>query len=135
MEIRSRRGAAEDAELSARPGMEGLHVWRLASAAKTGSRSLIFDVVDVEPGSAHALHRHPHAEQMTYVLRGSGVHLSEDGRTSLAEGDTIFIAAGEWHGFENDTEETVTILGVFGAGSPEEAGYEDYPPPLAGGLT
>ncbi len=76
----------------------------------------------------HDLHRHPHAEQATHVLRGSGVHLSAEGRTPMVEGDVVFIPAGEWHGFANDTEETVTILGLWGGvGSAQEAGYEDHP--------
>ena len=128
MEIRSRAAWPEDVDLSARPGMEGLHVWRLLSGDKVGSRQLIFDVVDIEPGAVHTLHRHPNAEQATYLLSGSGFHLTEDGRFPMSAGDVVFIPAGEWHGFANEGEETVTILGLWGGvGSTEEAGYEDRP--------
>jgi quercetin dioxygenase-like cupin family protein len=46
----------------------------------------------------------------------------------LNEGDTAFIAQGEWHGARNDTDQSAITLVIYvGTGTLEEAGYEEDP--------
>jgi mannose-6-phosphate isomerase-like protein (cupin superfamily) len=43
-------------------------------------------------------------------------------------GDVIFTPAGDWHGFDNTSDEDVELIwGWAGAGSLEGAGYEVEP--------
>jgi quercetin dioxygenase-like cupin family protein len=128
MEKRSIHTTSEDLDLVARPDMEGMHVWWLVSKEETGSTKVVFDIAAFPPRRAHQLHRHPNCEEVTYVLNGTGVHLYEGGEITQAEGEAVFIGQGEWHGFRNDTDETVVIVGVYGGvGNIEEAGYEEHP--------
>jgi quercetin dioxygenase-like cupin family protein len=83
---------------------------------------------ELPPGKVHLLHRHPNAEQIMYVLEGSCLALSEGESVRLNEGDAVFIAQGEWHGVRNDTDQpAVTLVFYAGAGTLEEAGYEEHP--------
>jgi quercetin dioxygenase-like cupin family protein len=74
----------------------------------------------------HLLHRHPNAEQIMYVLEGSCLGLSEGEPVRLKESDAVFIPQGEWHGVRNDTDRPAVTLVIYaGAGTLEEAGYEE----------
>ena len=83
---------------------------------------------ELPPGKVHLLHRHPNAEQIMYVLEGSCLALSEGEPVRLNEGDAVYIVQGEWHGVRNDTDRSAVTLVVYaGAGTLEEAGYEESP--------
>jgi quercetin dioxygenase-like cupin family protein len=46
----------------------------------------------------------------------------------LNEGDAVYIVQGEWHGVRNDTDRSAVTLVIYaGAGTLEEAGYEEHP--------
>jgi quercetin dioxygenase-like cupin family protein len=126
VEIRNVRDAA--AEVMTRPDQEGLIVSNVINRDDTGTRKIILLSSEIPPGKVHLLHRHPNAEQIMYVLEGSCLALSEGEPTRLNEGDAVFIAQGEWHGVRNDTEEPAVTLVIYaGAGTLEEAGYEEHP--------
>jgi len=126
MEIRSRRSVAEDQDATTRPDTKGTHVWWLLSKKTAGASAIVLNIGDLPPRTAHQLHRHPHAEQAVLVLAGRGLHLRHDGPPAEVEpGDAIFVPAGEWHGFANPFEQTVTIASIYGGvGDRSEAGYE-----------
>ena len=105
MEIRSTQNTAEDPEIPARPGWEGMHVWWLVNRANAGSDTLVVNETVIPANKWHEVHRHPHAEEALYVLEGSGLHLTEDGSHRLTQGDVVFIPRNEWHGLANDTDE------------------------------
>jgi len=128
MELRSKTTTAEDPTIAGRPGWEGLHVWWLIDRASAGSERLVFNTTTFPPQRWHELHRHPHADEVLYLLSGAGLHLSEGEPVRQSAGDVIFIPAGEWHGFANDTDEETVVIAVFGGvGSYAEAGYEIHP--------
>jgi quercetin dioxygenase-like cupin family protein len=130
MEIRSTRTTAEDPEIPARPGWEGMHVWWLVSRDQAGSTSLVVNETEIPPNKWHEVHRHPHAEEALYILEGSGLHLTEDGSHRLATGDVVFIPTNEWHGLANDTDSPLRVVGIFsGVSSYKDAGYEVHPGP------
>lgn len=128
MEKRSTQTVAEDPTVAGRPGWEGLHVWWLVGNRETGARTIVFNVTEFPAGKVHEIHRHPNCEEALYILRGSGLHLSESEPVRQNEGEVVFIEQGEWHGFMNDTDGPTTVIAVFGGvGSYEEAGYEVHP--------
>ena len=126
MEIRNVRDVA--AQVMTKPDQEGLIVRNVVNKDATGARRVILLSSELPPGKVHLLHQHPNAEQIMYVLKGSCTALSEGEPVRLKEGDAVFIAQGEWHGIRNDTDEPALTLVIYaGAGTLEEAGYEEHP--------
>jgi quercetin dioxygenase-like cupin family protein len=117
------------AQLMTRPDQEGLIVRNVINKVDAGATSMILLSSELPPGTVHLLHRHPNAEQIMYVLKGSCVALSEGGSVRLKEGDAVFIGRSEWHGVSNEGGErsALTLVIYSGAGSLEEAGYEEHP--------
>ena len=60
------------------------------------------------------------AEEVAYVVSGSGELRLDDGSVPFGEGDALHIPAGVWHAVANTGEEDVVM--VFGFPHP------DYPP-------
>jgi quercetin dioxygenase-like cupin family protein len=116
------------AKVMSRPDQEGLIVRNVIDRNDAGARRIILLSSELPPGKVHLLHRHPNAEQIMYVLEGSCLALSEGEPVRLNEGDAVFIAQGEWHGVSNNTDQSaVTLIIYAGAGTLEEAGYEEHP--------
>jgi quercetin dioxygenase-like cupin family protein len=116
------------AQVMTKPDQEGLIVRNVVNRNDTGARKIILLSSEFPPGKVHLLHRHPNAEQIMYVLEGSCLALSEGEPVRLNEGDAVFIAQGEWHGVRNDTDRPAVTLVIYaGAGSLEEAGYDEHP--------
>ena len=119
-----------DAKVMTKPDQEGLIVRNVVNKDSTGGRKIILLSSEIPSGKVHLLHRHPNAEQIMYVLQGSCLALSEGEAVRLKEGDAVFIAQGEWHGVRNDTDRPAVTLVIYaGAGTLEEAGYEEHPGP------
>ena len=128
MHKRSIRDTPEDAALVERPDMNGMHVWWLVSREASAAENVVLNVAEFAPGVAHQLHRHPNAEEITFVLEGTGVHLFEGGEVTQTVGEAIFIDKGEWHGLRNDGDTPLVIVGIYGGvANLSEAGYEEYP--------
>lgn len=117
------------AQVMTRPDQEGLVVRNVINKDDAGAQRMILLSSEIPPGKVHLLHRHPNAEQIMYVVEGSCVALSEGEPVRLEEGDAVFIAQGEWHGVRNESSEraALTLVIYSGAGSLEEAGYEEHP--------
>lgn len=128
MEKRSRSTTPEDPTIADRPGWEGLHVWWLVDGEQTGAERVVFNTTVFPPNCWHEVHRHPHAEEVLYLLEGSGLHLSEGEPVRQQAGEVVYIPPGEWHGFANDTDSPTTVIAVFGGvASYADAGYEVHP--------
>jgi quercetin dioxygenase-like cupin family protein len=126
VEIRNIRDVA--AQVMIKPDQEGLIVRSVINRDDAGARRIILLSSEFPPGRVHLLHRHPNAEQIMYVLEGSCLALSEGEPARLEEGDAVFIGQGEWHGVRNDTDQPAVTLVIYaGAGTLEEAGYEEHP--------
>lgn len=126
MEIRNTRDVAE--QVMTKADQEGLIVRNVINKDSAGARKIILLSVELPPGTVHLLHQHPNTEQIIYVLEGSCLALSEGEPVRLNEGDAVFIAQGEWHGVRNNTDQSaVTLIIYAGAGTLEEAGYEEHP--------
>ena len=126
MEIRNVRDVAE--QVMTKLDQEGLIVRNVINRDEAGARGMVLLSSEFPPGRIHLLHRHPNAEQIMYVLEGSCLALSEGGPVRLNQGDAVFIAQGEWHGVRNDTDRPAVTLVIYsGAGTLEEAGYDEHP--------
>ena len=117
-----------EAQVMTKSDQKGLIVRNVVNKDNTGGRKIILLSSEIPSGKVHLLHRHPNAEQIMYVLQGSCLALSEGEPVRLKEDDAAFIAQGEWHGVRNDTDRPAVTLVIYaGAGTLEEAGYEEHP--------
>ncbi len=118
---------AADSNLASADGWVNMAVQFLVDHDHGGANEVVFGRTVFAPGeSVHQLHRHPGAEEVVYLVRGSGVATNGDEEIALGVGDIAFHPQGEWHGFYNTsaTEEAEMIWVWAGAGSKHDAGYE-----------
>ena len=93
--------------------------------AKIGADELVVGRTVLPPGARHEKHRHPNCDEFLVVVSGRGEIYTNDGREPSEAGDVIYTPRGNWHGFDNTSDEDVLLLwGWSGAGSLEAAGYE-----------
>ena len=92
---------------------------------------LVFQDADAAPDhdhhdhtQRHERHLHPNCDEFLVVLAGSGEIYTTTGRAPSQAGDVIYTPRGNWHGFDNTSDEDVLLFwGWSGAGSLEAAGY------------
>jgi quercetin dioxygenase-like cupin family protein len=114
-----------EVEVKTEPSQRGIRSRRIISRDIVGTDSMVMLHAEIPPGIQHSLHRHPGADQVTYVLEGACEQFTETGATLVEKGDVLFTPAGEWHGTRNNTEVPSVLLTVYaGVGTPAEAGYE-----------
>lgn len=122
-----RVGSVEaDMSLSADQGWMDMGVqWIVTSDTIASARKTVFGITTFPPGARHDIHRHPHAEEVEYLIEGSGVARIGDTDVAMGVGDVIFVAEDEAHGFWNtsQTDRAVMIWCYGGAASLEDAGY------------
>ena len=75
---------------------------------------MLVNITHFPPGKQHEVHRHPDHEEVLYILSGSGLHHTRGAVIPVEQGEITYTAAGEWHGFENNTDVPVQMLGVWG---------------------
>jgi quercetin dioxygenase-like cupin family protein len=117
---------ASDASLSAERGWHDMDVKWLITKDNVGSSKTVVGRTFFPPGSKHAVHRHPNAEEWEYIISGKGVKHVGDESFVMGPGDLVFCPQDVYHGLENPAENTeplVTLWGYCGAGSLEDAGY------------
>jgi quercetin dioxygenase-like cupin family protein len=106
-------------------GWIDMHVQFLIDQQTAGSQQLVVGRTVLPPGARHDRHAHPHADEFLVVMSGNGMVYTDDGEEPSASGDVIFTPAGQFHGFNNTSDEDVLLIwGWSGAGSLDAAGYE-----------
>jgi oxalate decarboxylase/phosphoglucose isomerase-like protein (cupin superfamily) len=98
-------------------------------------------VVDVAPGMGHARHNHPGAEEIIFVVSGTGEQMVEDdeGRPitrDVGPGCTIYVPESRYHATLNTGPGPMRLFVVYSPAGPELA-LRDLPdfriiPPDAG---
>ena len=114
------------AEQKTHPDISGARVQPLINSANTNSHRGMLAIAEFAAGGEHKLHRHPNCEQATFLLSGSGLHLTDRGDVRQESGDAIYVSKGEWHGFRNPGNGAARLVTLHGAGSLPEAGYESF---------
>lgn len=119
----------EDPDLRDDQGFIDLHVKWLVNAEQAGSEHMLFGLSRFGPKGSHVLHRHPHAEEVCYVIEGEGgVQLTADGEFPIEPGELTFGEEGEWHGHVAGDEGMRFIFLYMGAPSLAAAEYELHNP-------
>jgi len=62
------------------------------------------------PGASEGVHRHPHVEEIYYVLNGSGeVHVGSE-TTAIHKGDAVPVRYNESHSFTNNSSQDLEFM-------------------------
>jgi quercetin dioxygenase-like cupin family protein len=112
------RGLRED------EGWIDMQVQFLIGTHNAGAKDLVVGRTVLPPGARHERHLHPNCDEFLVVLSGRGEIYTNTGREPSKAGDVIYTSRGNWHGFDNTSDEDVLLFwGWSGAGSLEAAGY------------
>jgi 2-keto-4-pentenoate hydratase len=105
-------------------GWIDMQVQFLIGEHNAGAQDLVVGRTVLPPGGRHERHLHPNCDEFLVVLSGHGEIYTNTGRATSKAGDVIYTPRGNWHGFDNTSDEEVLLLwGWSGAGSLEAAGY------------
>jgi oxalate decarboxylase/phosphoglucose isomerase-like protein (cupin superfamily) len=77
--------------------------------------------VIIYPGQGHAPHRHPHEEEVIYVISGKGHQTvgEEDPGFPISEGDAVYVPVNELHSTLNTTWSPLRLIVVYTPGGAE----------------
>ena len=105
-------------------GWLNMDVRWLVTKETVGASKTVFGVTFFPPGARHELHRHPHAEEVEYLVSGSGTAYVGDDAIELGAGEAVFVPQNAYHGFENTSDADVVMAWYYaGAASLEDAGF------------
>jgi quercetin dioxygenase-like cupin family protein len=105
-------------------GWLNMDVRWLITKDSVGASNTVFGVTYFPPGSKHELHRHPNAEEVEYLISGSGIAYVDDDAVELGPGEAVFVPRNSYHGFENNSDAEVAMAWYYaGAASLEDAGF------------
>jgi mannose-6-phosphate isomerase-like protein (cupin superfamily) len=78
-----------------------------------GSSSFFMGMEDIPPGKKIRLHHHPHAEEILFVHRGSGMARLGAREVAVSAGATVFIPRNVSVGLHNTGTEPLSLVFVF----------------------
>jgi quercetin dioxygenase-like cupin family protein len=114
-----------DQTLSAGEGWVNMAVQWVITRATAGAERTVFGITTMPPGARHDIHRHPNAEEVEYLVEGTGLARVGDVDVRMVAGDVVVVKTDELHGFYNDhpADKAVIVWCYSGAASLKEAGY------------
>ncbi|MEO9780438.1 MAG: cupin domain-containing protein [Sedimentitalea sp.] len=91
-----------------------------------GAAQFSAGVVFVPPGQGHSRHNHPGAEEIIFIVKGTGEQMIEDENgipetRSVGPGCTVFIPESRFHATQNTGSEPMEIFVVYSPVGPEKA--------------
>jgi oxalate decarboxylase/phosphoglucose isomerase-like protein (cupin superfamily) len=105
-------------------GWVDMDVRWLVTKDSVGASKTVFGVTHFPPGARHEMHRHPNAEEVEYLVSGSGTAYVGADAVALGPGEGVFVPQNEYHGFENTSDDEVVMAWCYaGAASLEDAGF------------
>jgi quercetin dioxygenase-like cupin family protein len=105
-------------------GWLGMDVRWLVTKETVGATNTVFGVTTFPPGAKHEIHRHPHVEEVEYIVSGSGIAYVGTDAVDLGPGEAVFVPRNAYHGFENSSDEEVVMVWCYaGAASLADAGF------------
>ena len=83
-------------------------------------------VVDVKPGQGHARHNHPGAEEIIFVISGTGEQMVEDETGNpvtrkVGPGSTVYVPESRYHSTLNTGDGPMQLFVVYAPAGPELA--------------
>jgi len=81
--------------------------------------------VNMEPGKAHAFHKHPTREELLYVLSGRAEQWVANEYRIIGPGEVAFVPMGEVHGTYNPFPEKLVFLAILSPAKASEPAIVD----------
>jgi len=95
-------------------GSEGAPDFRIKVDRKFGaSTSFFMGMEDIPPGKKVRLHHHPHAEEILFVHRGTGVVRLGSREATVRAGATVYIPRNVSVGLLNTGDEPLSLVFIF----------------------
>ena len=95
-------------------GTEGAPSFRIKVDRKYGaSDSFFMGMEDIPPGNKIRLHHHPHAEEILFVHRGTGVVRLGSREATVRAGATVYIPRNVSVGLHNTGNEPLSLVFIF----------------------
>jgi len=94
---------------------EGEHLIRNAGSIiikvdpSRGSNSMALGTQQVPIRTGIQVHQHQEADEVLFVLEGTGFGILDDTRVPVEKGSAIYISKGVWHGVENPDRELLLL--------------------------
>ena len=90
-----------------------------------GATQFSAGVVFVPPGQGHTRHNHPGAEEIIFIIKGSGEQMVEDENGTpetreVGPGCTVFIPESRYHATQNTGSDPMEIFVVYSPTGPEK---------------
>ena len=89
----------------------------------TGAKSLVTIEVTMRQGGGHSFHKHPHQEEVIYIVSGRIEQWLDKEKKILGAGDSVFIPAGVVHASFNDFHDDAKVIAILGPCTGDD-GYE-----------
>ena len=74
-----------------------------------GSNNMALGTQQVPIRTSILVHQHQEADEVLFVLEGTGFGILDDTRMSVEKGSAIYIPKGVWHGVENPDSELLLL--------------------------
>ena len=104
----------------------GVIKWLVSPDQNPGAQ-ITFGEVVLLPGEGHTRHNHPTAEEILYVLSGTGEQMVDDKPAfAVHPGDTIYIPTAIFHSTINTGWAPLRLLAIYNPGGAERA-LKDLP--------
>ena len=98
----------------------GTMKWFVSPVTIPGAANSQGEVI-VNPGQGHARHQHDQADELIYVISGSGVQTVGDEEFTITEGDVVYIPMGTPHSTMNTTWRALRLIVTYTPGGEEQA--------------
>ena len=76
---------------------------------RRGSNSMALGTQQVSIRAGIQVHQHQEADEVLFILEGTGFGILDDTRTPVEKGSAIYIPKGVWHGVENPDSELLLL--------------------------
>jgi mannose-6-phosphate isomerase-like protein (cupin superfamily) len=95
-------------------GPEGIPTFTIKVDRKYGGSSSFFmGMENIPPGKKVRLHHHPHAEEILFIHRGSGIARLGSREVAVSEGATVYIPKNVSVGLRNTGAEPLSLVFIF----------------------
>jgi mannose-6-phosphate isomerase-like protein (cupin superfamily) len=74
-----------------------------------GSNNMALGTQQVPIHTGIQVHQHQEADEVLFILEGTGFGILDDTRMSVEKGSAIYIPKGVWHGVENPDSELLLL--------------------------
>ncbi len=107
-------------------GFDWGRIHMLSEERVTGATSFSFGYVELEVGQGHVRHNHPTADEVIYVLAGSGEQMLDDRPpVAVTAGDCIWVPLGVFHATTNVGDEPLRFVVVYSPAGAEQVLRQD----------